>query len=317
MVRYKKVEAWQYQQRKSHPLQIKVRMTQERIRAWHRHYDGNVFVSFSGGLDSTVLLHIARGLYPDMLAVFFNTGLEFPETVRFINEFPSVEKLKPKRRFPWIVERYGWPIVSKRIAQSIYEVRSAKGETATKRLRLTGVKSNGELSPLAMIPYKWQYLCNAPFGISHKCCEFMKKKPSDEMLKRGMYPIIGTRADEGLQRLKTYYNFGCNAFDLKRPRSTPLAFWTHDDIWNYIRANNVSYSPIYDMGYVRTGCYCCGFGVHLEKHPNRFERLKETHPKLYRYVIDKLGMGPIIDYYLRGDVPLFNQQRCLSNGFTT
>ena len=40
----------------------------------------------------------------------------------------------------------------------------------------------------------------------------------------------------------------------------------------------------------------CMFGAHLEKEPNRFQRLKETHPKQYDYCINKLGLGEVLDY---------------------
>ena len=62
------------------PLDIKISLTQARIREWVREYgtDG-VYISFSGGKDSTVLLHIVREMYPEIEAVFVNTGLEYPE----------------------------------------------------------------------------------------------------------------------------------------------------------------------------------------------------------------------------------------------
>ena len=43
-----------------------------------------VYVSFSGGKDSTVLFHLARRLYPDILGVFCNTGNEYPDIIRFV-----------------------------------------------------------------------------------------------------------------------------------------------------------------------------------------------------------------------------------------
>jgi hypothetical protein len=50
------------------------------------------------------------------------------------------------------------------------------------------------------------------------------------------------------------------------------------------------------MGYERTGCVYCLFGIHLESCPNRIQRLKETHPKLYNYCLDKLGIKEILEY---------------------
>lgn len=68
------------------PLDIKIKMTEFRIREWYNHYGGEVYCSFSGGKDSTVLLDIIRntvGVY-DVPAVFVDTGLEYPEIKAFV-----------------------------------------------------------------------------------------------------------------------------------------------------------------------------------------------------------------------------------------
>ena len=72
--------------------------------------------------------------------------------------------------------------------------------------------------------------------------------------------------------------------------STPLGFWLESDIWDYLKKYDVPYSKIYDMGYDRTGCMFCMFGVHLEDQPNRFQKMVITHPKQYRYCMDNLGL---------------------------
>jgi len=289
-----KVEHWQLKQRQGLPLELKVRLSEERIRAWHEHYDGQVFVSFSGGLDSTVLLHLVRSIYPDTPAAFAH-DLPYPEIVDFVKETENVTTFRPKMPFNRVVEHYGYPVVSKRIAQYVSEVQRSRGETATKRLRLTGIRSDGTHSPMGMISKKWQYLCDAPFKIHDDCCMVLKKNPLKEAESRFGYPLVGVRADEASQRAQTYYIHGCNAFNLKRPRSWPLAFWTHDDIWNYIHQFNVPYSKIYDMGYTSTGCFACMFGVHLEKEPNRFQRMRVTHPSLWKYC-EKIGIPEVLDY---------------------
>ena len=74
-----KHELWELQQMQLLPLKAKVQMTITRIRAWVEKYGGDsVYIAFSGGLDSTVLLHIARSIYPDLQATFSDIGLEFP-----------------------------------------------------------------------------------------------------------------------------------------------------------------------------------------------------------------------------------------------
>ncbi len=108
--------------------------------------------------------------------------------------------------------------------------------------------------------------------------------------------MTGEMASDSRGRRKIYLRHGCNAFDLKSPIGRPLSVWTEDNIWEYIRAENVPYSTIYDMGYTRTGCAFCAFGAHLEKPPNRFQRMKTTHPKLWEYCMTKLGMREVLDY---------------------
>lgn len=290
-----KVERWQLLQRQGQALDAKIQMSLARIRAWHEAWDG-VYVAFSGGLDSTVLLHLVRSLYPDCPAVFCNTGLEFPEIVKFVRSTLNVTWLRPKMRFQEVVRKYGYPVISKRVAHYIHEVQHSWGETATKRLRLTGIRSDGTFSKMGMIPYKWQYLCQAPFGVSEHCCHYMKKLPAREADERFGPPMLGMRVDEGNQRLEMYYRHGCNALDLKRPRSWPLAFWSDEDVREYIEGEGLAYSPLYDMGYKRSGCFACMFGVHLEAEPNRFQRLLHTHPKLYDYCMDRLGLARVLDY---------------------
>lgn len=125
----------------------------------------------------------------------------------------------------------------------------------------------------------------------------MKKLPVSIFEKESnLHPLIGTMACESSHRQTLYLKNGCNAFDLKRPHSTPLGFWTDTDIWEYIKTRNLPYASIYDTGVTRTGCMFCMFGVHLEKGKNRFQLMKETHPKQYDYCINKLGCGKVLDY---------------------
>lgn len=62
-------------QMQSLPLSAKITMTKNRIRAWYEHWDGDVYVSFSGGKDSTVLLDIVRSMYSDVPAVLLTQDL--------------------------------------------------------------------------------------------------------------------------------------------------------------------------------------------------------------------------------------------------
>lgn len=137
----------------------------------------------------------------------------------------------------------------------------------------------------------------------------MKERPLDRFTKEtGLYPIIGTMACESMRRQMAYLATGCNAFTKDKPTSQPMSFWLEQDVLQYLRMTGIPYaSGVYGeivedkgrlktTGAARTGCMFCMFGAHLEKSPNRFERMALTHPRLHNYCINKLGCGAVLDY---------------------
>ena len=141
----------------------------------------------------------------------------------------------------------------------------------------------------------------------------MKKEPAKAYEKEtGRKPILATMAVESTLRVRSWLQNGCNAFTAKRPSSQPMSFWTEQDVLEYIKNFSVAYAPVYgdivetDQGLdttkcKRTGCVFCGFGCHLEKEPNRFQRLQVTHPALYNYCMKPwenggLGMKEPLEY---------------------
>lgn len=289
------------------PLWRKIQVTQTRIMEWFIRYEGNVYVSFSGGKDSTVLLDLARRIYPDIEAVFVDTGLEYPEIRNFVRTKENVIIRRPKMTFSQVIKTFGYPIISKTVAHNVgVAIRNPDG--AVKRNMFSPEKHG----PYAM--YKWSYLLNAPFKISEKCCDIMKKQPAKDYEKETKkHPIMGTMADESINRRDDWLRNGCNAFDTERPKSKPMSFWTEQDVLQYIHDYGIEIAPVYGevkqdskgkfytTGCHRTGCVFCMFGCHLEKEPNRFQQLKQTHPKLYEYCIRSeedggLGLGKVLDF---------------------
>ena len=284
-------------QRQSLPLDAKILFSKNRIREWYNYYDGDVYVAFSGGKDSTVLLDLVRTIYPDVPAVFCDTGLEYPEIREFVKTINNVVWLKPEKNFKRIIEEDGYPIISKEVALYLRQARTLPKDSKSYILRTTGFcHKQQKKSNLGKIPNKYMYLLDAPFKISEKCCDYMKKKPFKKYEKKAKRkPFIGTMASDSRMRQIVYLKHGCNAFDTQTPKSTPLGFWLEEDVWGYIKTKNMDYCKIYDSGMERTGCMFCMFGMNMEK-TNRFDLLKELHPKLYRYCMEELGLNRVLEY---------------------
>lgn len=344
-------------QMQSLPLEAKITATKRRIRNWYEYWDGMVYVSFSGGKDSTVLKHIVDSMYDDVPALFINTGLEYPEIQRFAKAQRNVVTVRPEMRFDEVIKTYGYPVISKAVSNTVSGAKNSIEKGAySLRLCQLGVQREeyGGLIDDGAHDYekatdgskfkktKWRYLLDADFDISDHCCNVMKKQPAAiYQQETGRKPIIATMASESQERTAAWMKNGCNAFHSKKPKSTPMAFWTKQDVLHYIKKYHVPYCSVYgdivpyepneqDYGQIttfdilddydgtllrttgcdRTGCIFCAFGCHLEKGQNRFQRLKETHPRQYQYCIgggemvggkwqpskDGLGMGHVLDY---------------------
>jgi len=286
------------------PLDLKIKKSQLRIREFYNHFDGDVIVAFSGGKDSTVMLDLVRKLYPDVPAIFNDTGLEYPEVREFVKTIDNVITVKPEMNFKKVLETYGYPVVSKTTANQLRALQKRKycidnnlpvTNEKTCNMYLSGYTSKGVKMKGHSIPEKWKYLVDAPFKISEQCCNIMKKNPAHKYCKKhNLHSYVGTMACDSEQRKMVYARLGCNSYK-GNINSRPLSFWMQKDIWDYIHKYQLPYSKIYDMGYRNTGCMFCMFGAHMSK-PNRFQIMEHTHPQLYKYCMEKLGLKDILHY---------------------
>lgn len=291
------MENWQYQFRLNLPLEVKIGMTMNRIRQWQKSWHKQTYIAFSGGKDSTVLLDLVRSEYPETLAMFIDTGLEFPEIRSFVKTFKNVIWTKPKRTFREVIDKAGYPVISKMVAMAINRYRNTS-DPKQKELRLWGGinPTSGKKQTTGVIPKKYHYLIDAPFKISEACCDFLKKRPYKKFDKEsGLFPFIGMMAEDSNIRRSSYFKRGCNQYS-NFPKSNPMSFWTQEDIWEYIKTRDLKYSEIYDMGYDRTGCIFCLFGLQRESKPSRFDLLKETHRSQYNFCMDKLGIREVLTF---------------------
>ena len=311
MMNHPKHYAGDLAQMQSLPLEAKILMTQTRIRQWYEHFNGEIYVSFSGGIDSVLLLNIARELYPDIPAVFCDTGLEYPEIRAFVKLFDNVDWIYPVRydpqkreyvrtNFREVIQRYGYPIASKETAKRIYALRHYN-LTTEYRNRLLGLT---DAPAWKTVSKRWRSLLDAPFEVGDKCCDAMKKRPFHKYEKEtGRKPMVATMAAESKLRWESWMRYGCNAFSRKAgPQSRPMSFWTDQDALQYLVTYRTPYCSVYGeivrdekglrtTGCERTGCMFCMFGCERDRLPNRFQRMAKTHPKQYDYCMKPWSEG--------------------------
>ena len=341
-------------QMQSLPLSAKERMSTERIKVWFESWikyklvnmktgkvtyktaledpkltknqfiesveSGSVYVSFSGGKDSTVLTDLTARFCKEygykLVLLFVNTGLEYPEIQKHVKYFYQwlldkyeieieLNIIRPQKRFDEVIKDYGYPVISKEVSQIVREARiGLENNDGSYEFRIQKLKGeyrdkNGNISNYNIPQY--EYLLDAPFSVSEECCKVMKKDPAKKFEREsgGRKPIMGVMANESRLRRQRWIRYGCNAFKggKRGPTSNPLSFWTEQDILEYIVKYDIPIASVYGevkqdektgkyylTGVKRTGCMFCMFGAQC-KGDRRFLDMKETHPRQYDYCI--------------------------------
>jgi len=273
-------------------------------------------VAFSAGKDSTVLLHLVRQYRPDVIAIYGNTTIEFPECVKFARWLRDQWRLnyyeaKPDVTFWWVVREYGWPLMGKTFGVGGVAHKSSRAQF------FDDLAARGELAG--------DYAIQAEVPISSACCTFLKERPSQKLQKElgvdGVF--LGIMAGESRQRTFNFLEYG----EWYYPKSQkvwkchPLAIWTDEDIWAYIHRYQVPYASLYDMGYhdeatgewihhKRNGCMFCGMDLRFPN--NHLSIMRRTHPKAWDVLMRKRGLGKVL-LKLRlalddGQLDMFEQQ---------
>lgn len=305
------------------PYQQKIILAKKRAWEFYEKLDGNCFISV-GGLDSITLLLFLRSIGINVPAISVSS-LE-DKSIQEIHKLLGVTPVKPYKTKVEVIKDCGYPIISKEKASKIQLLQNPTEKNKTVRHAIiTGEcgKQGGYRKGTKMkLPQRWldlfagpendKYGTNyktAPFKVSNDCCYYMKEKPCDDYAKQtDCHPYLGLMASEGGQREKALIKNGCNYYGKTVTRSCPFAIFTRQDLLQLAVDLKVPVPKIYGIiakdadGTLkttraqRTGCSMCGFGIHMEKRPHRFDRLREDNYKEWHFWMYDMGWGKVLDY---------------------
>lgn len=319
-------------------LPYEVKLERQKRRAWEfyeniQSMDMNCHVSV-GGLDSITLYLWLKsiGIYVPAISV---SGVE-DKSIQRIHKELGIERIKSYKSKIEVLNEVGFPVISKKIAGRIDLLQHPTEKNKTVRHAIItgecGEQGHFAKNSRMQLPKKWLELFGgpenetegvqyktAPFLVSNKCCYFLKEKPCDDWAKEhNSHPYLGMMSSEGGQREDALIEHGCNYYGKTVMRSAPFAPFTRQDLLRlavelevpvpeiYGTIERKPDGTLYTTKAQRTGCSMCGFGIHMEKRPHRFDMLRERNEKewefwMYRCVKDKetgevYGWGKVLDY---------------------
>lgn len=320
--------AHEFLQKCSLPYEAKIIHAQARAREFFEHMDGNVFCSV-GGLDSlTLLMFLRRYVSPDIPGVSVSSleDKSIQAIHATLNNFVVLKPLKSKIE---VLKECGYPVISKDKALKIQIIQNPTEKNQTMRHAImTGVTGERggwrtrETGSFFRLPQKWLELFGgpenerygthyrtAPFKVSPDCCYWMKERPCNIYSREsGRKPYLGLMASEGGRRRISLMKNGCNYYGKIITRSCPFAILSRDDLLRLVMELEVPVPQIYgrierdEHGKLftteaqRTGCTMCGFGIHIEKRPHRFDRLRRDNPTEWSFWMYDQGWGRVLDY---------------------
>lgn len=299
-----------------------------KAREFFDELDGNVFCSV-GGLDSiTMLIFLRKYVSRDIPGVSVSS-LEDKSIQEIHRQFDNFTSLKPLKSKVNVLREHGYPVISKEKAGKIQLLQNPSEKNSTVRHAIItgecgelGGYRTRETGSRMRLPQKWlnlfggpeneKYGTNyqtAPFKVSPDCCYYMKERPCDIYAKETKAkPYMGLMASEGGQRQKALMKHGCNYYGKTVTRSCPFAIFERQDILQlaldletpvpiiYGTIERKENGELYTTRAQRTGCTMCGFGIHIENRPHRFDRLREDNQKEWYFWMYTMGWGKVLDY---------------------
>lgn len=318
------------------PYEVKVKRAERRAIEFVEQMDKrgfNAHISV-GGLDSITLLIFLRHIGIDVPAISVSS-LE-DKSIQKIHKELGVELIRPYKTKVEVINDVGFPVISKRIAGKIDLLQHPSEKNQTVRHAIItgecGEQGHYATQSRMQLPQKWLQLfagmenekygthyLEAPFLVSNKCCYYLKEKPCDDWAREhNSWPFLGMMASEGGQREESLVDHGCNYYGKTTMRSAPFAPFMRQDLLQLALDLNVPIPEIYGIiekdqqGNLhttkaqRTGCSMCGFGIHLEERPHRFDRLRERNPAEWKFWMyecctdkktgEKFGWGRVLDW---------------------
>jgi len=234
----------------------------------HMNPDGKpMHLAFSGGKDSTCLFYVCKKASEDlgipmgeMFLVRYNvTNIDPPEVVHFIKqmqkEYPFIELSHPdKNVWKLIIDNKMPPTRMRRYCcRLIKEAKNPRG-----CYTLTGVRR-----------------AESEGRSGRRGFETAAKKKEDRILLN----------DNGDERRETEYCMQQNAYICN-----PIIDWTEDDVWNFIRSENLPYCSLYDEGWKRVGCIGCPLcdDPYRAKQFERWPKYKEQYIRTFDKMVQKI-----------------------------
>lgn len=321
-----------------------------------------------GGLDSITLYVFLKSIGIDVPAISVS-GLE-DKSIQKVHKALGIEILQSYKTKVQVINEFGFPVISKRIAGKIDLLQNPTEDNKTVRHAIItgecGEQGHFAKNSRMQLPYKWLKLFGGyenenegvgyqkpNFKVSNDCCYWLKEKPCDDWAKQHeSFPFLGMMASEGGQREEALTDHGCNYYGKTVMRSAPFAPYMRNDILRLAlemdiwyrehlevfqelyykqpysrdsKGNRIPYEPLKSIipeiygkieedssgnlettGAKRTGCSMCGFGIHMEERPHRFDKLRERNPREWEFYMykcctdpdtgEKYGWGRVLDY---------------------
>jgi 3'-phosphoadenosine 5'-phosphosulfate sulfotransferase (PAPS reductase)/FAD synthetase len=240
-------------------------------------------ISWSGGKDSTVVLHLVLQVFPNIPIIFVELDCLFPETKQYVIKLAkewnlNLHIIKSKEHtFESVTKKYGYPIFSKNIASNVERaIRTGNIRKQLSKFEVFLVQNKAHISSKCS-----QYLLERPCKI--------KEKELDCDLK-----FIGLRALESRARVRLWADYGDlypvkDYYGYNKPilKCNPISTWSEIDIWNYFKEYNIPICDIYKKGYQRNGCWTCAMAI----RNGQLQRLKNYRPDLYEDLLYNSEMG--------------------------